>query len=160
MLPAGEYRVKLVTVNAHRREIRILNKTQVLWSENDVNWTIGAATSWVDCKKNHTVGVGLPLKPGIVFKSQPEYRNVVKHVEKGDRRNDGIDLCIVDECERQLPIVHWLKTPDHGCPKTIRRIEACEDGAVDIYEGERLVRHVTAEELELKQSKTINTEEV
>ena len=32
MLPAGEYRVKLVTVNAHRREIRILNKTQVLWS--------------------------------------------------------------------------------------------------------------------------------
>ena len=115
---------------------------------------------WVDCKKNHTVGVGLPLKPGIVFKSQPEYRNVVKHVEKGDRRNDGIDLCIVDECVRQLPIVHWLKTPDHGCPKTIRRIEACEDGAVDIYEGERLVRHVTAEELELKQSKTINTEEV
>lgn len=107
MLPAGEYLVKLVTKNAHKRELEIFTP-----EGRSVGWRIGIAHSWIGSRKERTVSIGQPLIPGVVYKATEIYERIVKRLEKCKARKEVISL-IIDESHlvQNRPISHWTKPP-------------------------------------------------
>ena len=107
MLPAGKYLVKLVTKNAHKRELDIFSPEG--WS---VGWRIGIAHSWIGSRNQRTIAIGQPLIPGVVYKATEIYERIVKRLEKCKARKEVISL-IIDESHlvQNRPISHWTKPP-------------------------------------------------
>ena len=107
MLPVGKYLVKLVTKNAHKRELEIFTPEGRL-----VGWRIGIAHSWIGSRKQRTVSIGQPLIPGVVYKATEIYERIVKRLEKCKARKEVISL-IINESHlvQNRPISHWTKPP-------------------------------------------------
>ena len=107
MLPAGKYLVKLVTKNAHKRELEIF-----IPEGRSVGWRIGLAHSWIGSRKERTVSIGQPLIPGVVYKATEIYERIVKRLEKCKARKEVISL-IINESHlvQNRPISHWTKPP-------------------------------------------------
>lgn len=107
MLPAGKYLVKLVTKNAHKRELEIFTP-----EGRSVGWRIGLANSWIGSRKQRTISIGQPLIPGVVYKATEIYERIVKRLEKCKARKEVISL-IIDESHlvQDQPISHWTKPP-------------------------------------------------
>ena len=117
MLPVGKYLVKLVTKNAHKRELEIFTPEGRL-----VGWRIGIAHSWIGSRKQRTVSIGQPLIPGVVYKATEIYERIVKRLEKCKARKEIINL-IIDESHlvQNQPISHWTKPPCACSPKSVTR---------------------------------------
>ena len=107
MLPAGKYLVKLVTKNAHKRELEIFTP-----EGRSVGWRIGLAHSWIGSRKERTVSIGQPLIPGAVYKATEIYERIIKRLEKCKARKEVINL-IIDGSHlvQNQPISHWTKPP-------------------------------------------------
>lgn len=106
MLPAGEYLLKLVTKNAHRRELEIFSV-----SGEPTCWRIGIEQSWIGSKKTKTIVIGQQLIPGALYKATPDYQRIIKRLEKCKARNEAINLTISDNCCKETtPISHWTVT--------------------------------------------------
>ena len=107
MLPAGKYLVKLVTKNAHKRELEIFTP-----EGRSLGWRIGIAHSWIGSRKERTIAIGQPLYPGAVYKATDIYERIIKRLEKCKARKEVINL-IIDESHlvQNQPISHWTKPP-------------------------------------------------
>ena len=107
MLPAGKYLVKLVTKNAHKRELEIFTP-----EGRSVGWRIGLALSWIGSRKQRTISIGQPLIPGVVYKATEIYERIVKRLEKCKARKEVISL-IINESHlvQNRPVSHWTKPP-------------------------------------------------
>lgn len=110
MLPAGLYRLQLITIHAHLRELIVHD-----W---DTGSSIGirispTATSHIGCHRESAIAIGEELIPGALYKSTPVYERIVKRLEKCQKRREHILLVIDEEhCRHSSPCRHWL-TPCH-----------------------------------------------
>ena len=107
MLPAGKYRLQLITKNAHKRELEIFTP-----EGRPVGWRIGIAHSWIGSRKERTIAIGQPFYPGAVYKATEIYERIVKRLEKCKARKEVISL-IINESHlvQDQPISHWTKPP-------------------------------------------------
>ena len=107
MLPDGKYIVKLVTKNAHKRELEIFTP-----EGRSVGWRIGIAHSWIGSRKERTIAIGQPFYPGAVYKATEIYERIIKRLEKCKARKEVINL-IIDGSHlvQNKPIAHWTKPP-------------------------------------------------
>ena len=117
MLPAGMYLVKLITKNAHKRELEIFTP-----EGRSVGWRIGIAHSWIGSRKERTIAIGQPFYPGAVYKATEIYERIIKRLEKCRARKEVINL-IIDESHlvQNQPISHWTKPPCACSPKSVTR---------------------------------------
>lgn len=119
MLPAGRYILKLVNVNAHKRELVILRPPSChsLGTHQPTGWKIGTGISWISSKRELTICIGEQLIPGALYKASPIYERIIKRLEKCKDRKEPMELVIInDGCKESVPIVHWSENPMHGCP--------------------------------------------
>lgn len=106
MLPAGLYRLQLVTIHAHLRELIVHD-----WHTGR---TLGirispTATSHIGCRREKAIAIGEELIPGALYRAIPVYERIVKRLEKCQKRGEHILLVIDDDrCRHSNPISHWL----------------------------------------------------
>lgn len=146
MLEPGIYRVSLSKAKSHRREITIIpdNKSSIMVQKAHRFEPNG---SYISSRKHLSVCLGECLIPGSLKKGMEVYNRLFDRLEKAEARKEPIILLIIDSnIELQEPISFWDKNSAHGCPPTKRRVELNEDDSVDIYEGDRHIRHLTVEE--------------
>lgn len=106
MLPAGLYRLQLITIHAHLRELIVHD-----WH---TGCSIGirispTATSYIGCQREKAIAIGEELIPGALYKAIPVYERIVKRLEKCQKRREHILLFIDEEhCRQSSPCRHWL----------------------------------------------------
>ena len=107
MLPAGNYRLQLITKNAHKRELVVFKDRN-----EPTGWRLGIAHSWIGSKKTKTIAIGQYFYPGARYKATPDYERIIKRLEKCKARKEVINL-IIDESHlvQNKPISHWTKPP-------------------------------------------------
>ena len=107
MLPAGKYRLQLITKNAHKRELVVFKDRN-----EPTGWRLGIAHSWIGSKKTKTIAIGQYFYPGARYKATPDYERIIKRLEKCKARKEVINL-IIDESHlvQNQPISHWTKPP-------------------------------------------------
>lgn len=106
MLPAGLYRLQLVTIHAHLRELIVHD-----WHTGR---TLGirispTATSHIGCQREKAIAIGEELIPGALYRATPVYERIVKRLEKCQKRGEPILLVIDDDrCRHSNPVRHWV----------------------------------------------------
>lgn len=107
MLPAGNYRLQLITKNAHKRELVVFKDRN-----EPTGWRLGIAHSWIGSKKTKTIAIGQYFYPGARYKATPDYERIIKRLEKCKARKEVINL-IIDGSHlvQNKPISHWTKPP-------------------------------------------------
>ena len=107
MLPAGNYRLQLITKNAHKRELVVFKDRY-----EPTGWRLGIAHSWIGSKKTKTIAIGQYFYPGARYKATPDYERIIKRLEKCKARKEVINL-IIDGSHlvQNKPISHWTKPP-------------------------------------------------
>lgn len=106
MLPAGNYRLQLITKNAHKRELVVFKDRN-----EPTGWRLGIAHSWIGSKKTKTIAIGQYFYPGARYKATPDYERIIKRLEKCKARNEAIRLIISDtSCVPSKPIAHWTSS--------------------------------------------------
>lgn len=107
MLPAGNYRLQLITKNAHKRELVVFKDRN-----EPTGWRLGIAHSWIGSKKTKTIAIGQYFYPGARYKATPDYERIIKRLEKCKARKEVINL-IIDGSHlvQNQPISHWTKPP-------------------------------------------------
>ena len=110
MLPAGLYRLQLVTIHAHLRELIVHD-----WHNgHSLGIRISpTATSHIGCQREKAIAIGEELIPGALYKAILVYERIIKRLEKCQKRGEHI-LLVIDEdrCRLGNPCSHWL-TPCH-----------------------------------------------
>lgn len=107
MLPAGIYRLQLVTIHAHLRELIVHD-----WHTGrplDIRIS-PTATSHIGCQREQAIAIGEELIPGALYRATPVYERIVKRLEKCQKRGEHI-LLVIDEdhCRHNHPARHWLQ---------------------------------------------------
>ena len=147
MLEPGTYVVRLNKGVSRRRVIAIIpdNKTSI--NVQKVHY-LEPNGSHISSRKNLSICIGEPIIPGALKKGLDVYNRLFDRIEKTEDRKESIILTIYDGAmEQHEPISYWDQSSDHGCPPTKRRVVLNEeDDSVDIYEGDRHIRHLTVEE--------------
>lgn len=105
ILPAGLYRLKLVSIHAHLRELTVHD-----WHTGQpIGIRISpTATSHIGCQREHAIAIGEELIPGVLYKATPMYERIIKRLEKCQQRGEPI-LLVIDEdrCRHGRAIRHW-----------------------------------------------------
>ena len=100
MLPPGKYQIRLCRYKSKRRIIRISN----------TSWSIGIGLSWIGSHKQHSIAIGHPLIPGVVYKATRTYVRLFERIEKCQARKEQITLVINDsKCQPCTSSSHWTK---------------------------------------------------
>lgn len=108
MLPAGLYRLKLITIHAHLRELTVHD-----WhTEHSIGIRISPTVhSYIGYKRESSIAIGEELIPGALYKATLVYERIVKRLEKCQKRGEPILLVIDEEhCRHSHPCKHWLRT--------------------------------------------------
>lgn len=147
MLEPGTYIVRLSKGISRRRVIAIIpdNKTSINVQKVHYLEPNGSHTS---SRKHLSICIGEWIIPGALKNGLEPYNRLFDRIEKAEDRKEPITLTIYDDnMEQHEPISYWDQPSDHGCPPTKRRVVLNEeDDSVDIYEGNRHIRHLSVEE--------------
>ncbi len=104
MLPPGKYRLRLLRKPGNRRALVIQTPTG-----GKTGWLIDIDHSWIGSRKRKIIAIGQRFFPGAVFKSFPDYDNIVRQIEKCIRLKEPVEFSICDRyCARNRPFRHWL----------------------------------------------------
>ncbi len=112
MLPAGLYGLKLIKVNAHCRELVIIDSD----SKESIGQRISpTAISHIGCRREQAIAIGHELIPGALYKSIADYERIVKRIEKCQKRGKPVLLVISDSnCKASVPAKHWERKLKQG----------------------------------------------
>lgn len=105
MLPAGLYRLRLVTIHAHLRKLIVHD-----WhTDCSIGICIShTAISHIGCRREKAIAIGEELIPGALYRATPVYERIVKRLEKCQKRGEHILLVIDEEhCRHDNPCRHW-----------------------------------------------------
>ena len=106
MLPPGLYLLRLVSINAHCRELVILDCDSKQPTGQRISPT---AISHIGCRREQAIAIGHELIPGALYRSLDDYERIVKRIEKRQQRGKPILLVIDDsDCHAANPAKHWV----------------------------------------------------
>lgn len=112
MLPAGLYLLWLVSINAHCRELVILDCDSKQPTGQRISPT---AISHIGCRREQAIAIGHELIPGALYKSIADYERIVKRIEKCQKRGKPVLLVIDDSnCKASVPAKHWERKLKQG----------------------------------------------
>lgn len=107
MLTPGLYLLKLISINAHCRELVILDCDTKQSTGQRISPT---AISHIGCRRERAIAIGHELIPGALYKSLEDYERIVKRIEKRQQRGKPILLVIDDSnCRPSNACSHWTK---------------------------------------------------
>lgn len=107
MLPPGLYILRLVSINAHCRELVILDCDSKQPTGQRISPT---AISHIGCRREQAIAIGHELIPGALYRSLEDYERIVKRIEKRQQRGKSILLVIDDSsCQPSNACRHWEK---------------------------------------------------
>lgn len=147
MLEEGIYKVRLHKGKSRRREIAIIPNSPHKGGAGGGLHHFEPNGSHITSRKNLSICIGESLIPGALKNGQDTYDRLFDRLEKAEARKEPVLLIITDEnVQASQPAPFWDAPSHHGCPPTQRRVELNEDESVDIYEGDRHIRHLTVED--------------
>lgn len=103
MLPEGHYELKI----DHRTKRK--HTLTVFRDGKNLGVTFRVGHSWINSHDSHTICLGKPLIPGVVYRGTEDFERIHERLKKCVARHEPITLTI-SECSAKIttPIRHWL----------------------------------------------------
>ncbi len=111
MLPKSKYIVRLSKHSCRKQNIYLYTKapegSKHPYQPTKVAIVLG--NSWKEAERSHNIIIGTPLIPGVMYKGQPLYEQLIDRITKCSERKEPITLKITNHHMRYMhAISHWL----------------------------------------------------